>query len=56
MVGMSHGLHSVHVPPKEHIYTKGRLEWLRQSRMVDGLTCLTFGACTSKTHLHQGGG
>jgi hypothetical protein len=40
---------------KEHIYTKvvrilgiveGWDSW-------DGLTCLTFGACTSKEHLHQ---
>jgi hypothetical protein len=36
-----------------HLHQGGMGE--RQSRMVgDGLTCLTFGACTSQgTHLHQ---
>jgi hypothetical protein len=58
MVGMvSHVSHSVHVPPKEHIYTKGGPGWLRTVRIVgDGLTCLTFGACTIQTHTKGGPG
>jgi hypothetical protein len=48
---VSHVSHSVY---QEHIYTR----WARIVGTVqdswDGLTCLTFGACT-KEHIYKGG-
>jgi hypothetical protein len=51
---VSHVSHSVHVPPKEHIYTKGGQDSLRTVQdSGDGLTCLTFVHVPPKEHLHQ---